>query len=602
MASSLSDLAGSSDQTGSVLIAATPTAGPSAATGVAPPGAGAPLPRWFVRTSCAAILLAYFTMLGGFGLGEPDEGRYAEIPREMIELGDWLTPHLNYVKYFEKPPLLYWMTAVDFQLFGTSEFVARLCPALFGLLGICVAYTLGRSMYGAWVGYAAAAVLAASPLYFGLSQVLVLDMPLSGLMALALASFWFAYTRPRTRRPFVLLCYLATALAVLTKGPVAALLTAGIITLFLVLRSDLRALRWTLSPLGIGAFLLVALPWFILVSVRNPEFAQYFIVNQHLQRYLSTPEHHEPIWYFVPIIFAGMLPWSAFVLLSPGAATHFVRRLLRRRVSAGGLYLVAWNAVIFVFFSLSTSKLGTYVVPLFCALAILLGRLLQEIVAGGRIRVLRRGYVGVLVLGIALIPGALITARFTDPWRVPLIAHRMYAGSVILLVTASAALALLRRSHPQASLAALFLGILALQVTAISGREVSWEFRPLGLAIRQQARSDDVLVAYRQYVQSIPFYARRRVVMVLDESQLSPSSVHELAFGSRQGNQRAFFWRSDDELLDAWRSERRIFLVLNRTDLDRLRPRMQPAPREIAAHTKKVVVVNFPQGVRTDAR
>jgi 4-amino-4-deoxy-L-arabinose transferase-like glycosyltransferase len=564
-------------------------------------------PVWLVCTLSAAIVLTYFVMLGGFGLGEPDEGRYAEIPREMIALGDWVTPHLNYVKYFEKPPLLYWITAISFRLFGLSEFVARLGPALFGLLGIGVAYALGRSMYGAWVGCAAAAVLAASPLYFGLSQVLILDMPLSGLMAVALGSFWFAYTQPRRRRIFIPLLYLATALAVLTKGPVAVLLTGGIIALFLLLRGDLGALRWALSPLGICVFLVVALPWFVLVSLRNPEFPEYFIVNQHLRRYLTTPEHHEPIWYFVPIVFGGTLPWSGFVLLSPGVLGRFLQRLMRRRVSAGALYLVVWSAVIFVFFSLSTSKLGTYVLPMFCALAVLLARLLEKIVAAGDTQVLRRGYIGVLVLGIAMIPGALITAQVTDHWRVPLIVDRMYIGSLILMLAASAALVLLRRSRLQArraeaSLVALFLGILALQVTAISGREVSWEFRPIGMAIRQQLRPDDLVVGYRQYVQSVPFYTRHRVVMVLDESQLGPSSVHELAFGSRQGNQRAFFWRTDDELLDAWKSGRRIFLVINRTDLDRLRPRMQPPPREIAAYTKKVVVVNFAEPAGTDDR
>ena len=144
-----------------------------------------------------AIVLAYLCLLGGFGLAEPDEPRYAEIAREMIELRDWVTPHLNYVKYFEKPPFVYWLTAINFELFGMSEFVARLWPALFGLIGIMTAYVLGRSMYGAWTGYVAAALLAATPLYFGLSQILTLDMPLTTLMTVGLAAFWFAYSDDR---------------------------------------------------------------------------------------------------------------------------------------------------------------------------------------------------------------------------------------------------------------------------------------------------------------------------------------------------------------------------------------------------------------------
>src|SRR5512143_3575900 len=179
-----------------------------------------------------AIPLAYFCTLGAFALAEPDEPRYAEIPREMIESSDWVTPRLNYVKYFEKPPLIYWLTAVNFELFGMSEFVARLWPAIFAMVGIGMTGALGRSMFGPWTGYAAAALLATTPLYFGLSQTLILDMPLTGLMTVALGAFWFAYTGDRWRAPFVWLLYAATALGVLTKGPVAPLLTGAIIVAF----------------------------------------------------------------------------------------------------------------------------------------------------------------------------------------------------------------------------------------------------------------------------------------------------------------------------------------------------------------------------------
>ena len=188
-------------------------------------------------------------MLGAFALAEPDEARYAEIPREMIESGDWVTPHLNYVKYFEKPPLVYWLTAINFQLFGMSEFVARLWPAIFALLGIGMAYALGRSMFGPWTGYAAAALLAATPLYFGLSQIFILDMPLSGLMTVSARRLLVRlHATPNGARPYVWLLYAATALAVLTKGPVAPLLIGAIIVSFLLLQRNLGALRWLVNP------------------------------------------------------------------------------------------------------------------------------------------------------------------------------------------------------------------------------------------------------------------------------------------------------------------------------------------------------------------
>ncbi len=544
------------------------------------------VPSVVVCTFCIAVPLTFFCTLGFFALSEPDEPRYAEIAREMIELGDWVTPHLNYVKYFEKPPLVYWLTAASFELLGMSDFVARLWPAVFGLVGIGMAYVLGRSMYGPWTGSVAAALLAATPFSFGLSQFVTLDMPLSGLMAVALGAFWFAYTDRRRRLWFVLLLYAATAFAVLTKGPVAALLTGGILMGFLVVHRNLGALRWLLSPVAIAVFLVIALPWFVLVSQRNPEFVEFFFVKQHLSRFLQPDEHRQPLWYFVPILLVGMLPWTAFVLFAPRRVAQFTARCVRLRVSTGGLYCVVWSAVVFAFFSLSGSKLATYILPMFCPLAILAARFFEQTMSGGRADVLRAGYVALLVLAIGALVGAAVTGEVLDDWRTGMIVSRVYLGAPVLGVAASVALALLRRRALQGSLAALLLGMLVLQVIAISGRVVGAQYEPLGRAIRAHARPDDQIIQYAHYVQGIPFYGRRRTVLV--------GAWGELDFGSRQGDQSAFFWKSDAQLLDAWRArERRMFLVINRVELEPLLPHMDPPPRQIAAHWKKVVVVNF---------
>jgi len=533
-----------------------------------------------------AILLAYLGTLGAFALAEPDEPRYAEIPREMIESGDWVTPRLNYVKYFEKPPLIYWLTAIDFQLFGMSEFVARLWPAVFALIGIGMAGALGRSMFGPWSGYAAGAVLAATPLYFAFSQILILDMPLTGLMTVALGAFWLAYANARWRAPWVWLLYAATALAVLTKGPVAPLLIGAIIVAFLVLERDLRALRWALNPVGIGLFCLIAMPWFILVNHRNPEFVDFFVIKQHVSRFLTPDEHREPLWFFVPIVLGGMLPWTAYALFAPRLLARFVVRMATRRVSAATLYCVLWATIIFAFFSLSGSKLATYILPIFCPLAILAARFFERMMVTGRADVLQRGTLTLLVFAVLMILGAAISREVVDAWQMDVILPALYLGGVLLGAAALVALVLLRWRGPQACLATLMLGMLALQVVAMTRRGFAAEYRPLGLAIRTQARPDDAVVAYRHYVQAIPFYSHRRSVMV--------GGHGELDFGSRQGDQTAFFWDTDTQLIDAWRTPgRRVFLIINRVELEPLLSALQPAPRQVAAHGKKVIVVNF---------
>jgi len=540
--------------------------------------------RAWVLAFGLVIGVTYFGTIGLYALAEPDEPRYAEIPREMIELGDWVTPHLNYVKYFEKPPLVYWLTAISFEAFGMHEWTARVWPALFGLLGIVMAYVLGRAMFDSWTGYAAAALLAATPLYFGLSQILVLDMPVSALMTVALGCVWLAYTGVR-RQLFTVLAYAATALAVLTKGPMAPLLTGAIVILFVALQRDIGALRWLWSRLGVLVFVAIALPWFIVVSARNPEFLNFFIIEQHVDRFLRPHEHQQPLWFFVPIVVAGILPWSAFVLLAPRVAAHFLRQAVRRRLSPAVLYCVIWSAVVFGFFSLSGSKLGTYILPMFCPLAILLARFFRSVIVRNDTPILVRGGVAMLVLAVAALIGAVIAPAVVDDPAVEQVVPSIYASAVVIALTAAGALIAVRRRNPQTAFAILLMGVLVLQGVAFTARRAATQYRSIALTIGRLAQPQDQVVHYRQYVLGINFYARRRVVLV--------GPPGELTLGSLQGDQHEFFWDSEEALLHAWKSPRHIFLVIDRVELDALQTRLQPAPRQIAAQGKKVVVVNF---------
>ena len=540
--------------------------------------------RAWVLAFGLVIGVTYFGSIGYYPLAEPDEPRYAEIPREMIELGDWATPHLNYVKYFEKPPLVYWLTAIGFEAFGIHEWTARVWPALFGLIGIVMTYVLGRAMFDAWTGYAAAALLAAAPLYFGLSQIVVLDMPVSALMTVALGCVWLAYTNVR-RQLFMVLAYAATALAVLTKGPVALLLTGATVVLFIVLQRDIGALRWLWSWLGVFAFVAIALPWFIVVSARNPEFVNFFVIEQHVDRFLRPHEHQQPLWFFVPILVAGFLPWSAFVLLAPRVAARFLRQATSLRLSPAVLYCVIWSAVVFGFFSLSGSKLGTYILPMFCPVALLLARFFRSVIDRNDTPVLVRGCIALLVLAAAVFIGAVIAPEVVDDPAMGQVMPSVYATAVVLTLTAASALLVVRHGNPQTAFAILLMGILVLQGVAFTARRVATEYRSMGMTIGRLAQPQDLIVHYRQYVLGINFYARRRVVLV--------GGPGELTLGSLQGDQHEFFWNGDEALLEAWKSPRHIFLVIDRVELDPLKTRLQPAPRQIAAQGKKVVVVNF---------
>ncbi len=532
----------------------------------------------------AAIAVAYLSTIGWFPMSEPDEARYAEIPREMLARGDWITPYLNHVKYFEKPPLLYWLVAGSYAVFGFHELCARLWPVLFAFVGMAVTYGLGASMWNARTGAVAVALLASSPLYFGLSQVLSLDMPLAALLLVAVGAFWIAYTHPPRRRAAVALFYAAMALAVLTKGPVSVLLVVGLVAAFVILRWEWSILGWLLSPSGLLLFVAIALPWHLAVGLRNPEFAEFYVVDQHLKRYLSPHEHQEPLWFYVPVILGGAAPWVLLCLCLPAAWRPPLLALLRRQAPPATLYTVLWAVVVFVFFSLSGSKLATYVLPLFPALALLMARGL-DVGLERYPRSLRRAAMVVTCIGVLLIVAAFVVGEVVDDPNGPTIVSRLLLSGSLILVVGAAAVYFARKGDALSSLAGLVVAMLCFQLVAISGRNLARSYKELGLTIAQHASREDLVVSYGHFTQGIPLYSGRRTVLVGTRS--------ELDFGSRQGDHARYFWAGDDEVVQHWASGEHLFLVINRVELEKLRPRLLPPPHELAGEGKKVVVVNF---------
>ncbi len=356
-----------------------------------------------------ALLLAWFGSLDYRKLIKPDEGRYAELAREMAVSGDWLTPRLNGIKYFEKPPLQYWATAAAYKAFGANEWTARLWAGLTGFLGILLAGFAGRRLFGPQAGVLAAATLASSLLYLAMGHMNTLDMGLGFFLELAVFGFLLAQTSPDSGRRWMLIAWTGLALAVLSKGIVALVLTGGTLVLYSLLTRDVSPWRKFEFARGLPLFLLIVAPWFVAVSLANPEFPRFFFIHEHFERFLtSVHRRYQPAWYFVPIFLLGALPWTTLALQS--AAQAWSRRTATtfqpRR------FLLLWCLVVFTFFSVSSSKLPSYILPLFPALALLLADALPRI---GRKALL--GHLG-LVAAVAL--GCLILApRVNVPTRSP---------------------------------------------------------------------------------------------------------------------------------------------------------------------------------------
>jgi 4-amino-4-deoxy-L-arabinose transferase-like glycosyltransferase len=465
-----------------------------------------------VRAGHLALLLAIFglVLFGTLGLRplyKADESRYAEIPREMVASGDWLTPRLNGLKYFEKPPLQYWATAAFFKLAGESDAAARLWTALACFGGVVMVWLAGNRLFSPPAGLLAAMVLAGSPLYVLLGEINTLDMALAFFLSAAI--FSFALGR-------YYLFWAACALAVLSKGLIGIVLPLATIGLYVLLKWDWALLRKMKIPGGGALFLAICAPWFIAVSAANPEFAHFFFVQEHFQRF-TTKMHgrYQPFWYFLPILAFGIGPW-----LLPFFAS-FAK--VFRKDPAGGfdaaLFLALWALVVFAFFSASDSKLPSYILPIFPPLAVLIGRWIA--LAQPR-RLLAAQAVLTAAFGAALAAAAAFMVEKAGvrpdlgavyvPWL---------AGAGLLLAAAALAAAVSAwRGRIVPAVALLALGGCGCVLTALTGHRV---LAPLYSVASQagQVQGNAPVFAVDFYDHTLPWYFRRTVTMVRYKDELA---------------------------------------------------------------------------------
>jgi 4-amino-4-deoxy-L-arabinose transferase-like glycosyltransferase len=308
-----------------------------------------------------------------FRLLEPDEGRYAEIAREMLDRGDWVVPRLQGEPYLDKPPLLYWLVVLSYKVFGVHDWGARLVPALAVHGTILLTYLFGRRLLGERAAVRGALLLALGPGLVSMGRLLILDGLLTFWVTLALFSGFNALQAPPQRRVGGFGLYsIACGFGVLTKGPVAVVLVVVPLLLHLWFTTGRLDFRW--RPVAMFAVIvaLINAPWYAAVSIARPEFGAYFFVKHNLMRFLAPFDHLEPVWYYAPVLAGGLLPAT---LLAP----RFARWLLsgdadaaRKRTPELGFCLLAGGWCV-LFFTLSGSKLPTYILPAFAPLALAFG-------------------------------------------------------------------------------------------------------------------------------------------------------------------------------------------------------------------------------------
>jgi 4-amino-4-deoxy-L-arabinose transferase-like glycosyltransferase len=336
------------------------------------------------RSTDVIVLIAFcgFLFFAGLqivGLVGADEPRYAQIAREMLQRGDWVTPVLYGQPWLEKPPLYYWCAMLAYRATGgVSDWAARLPSAILCSLMVFFIYVWARH-FRRGMQLDAALITATSALMIGFGRSASTDMPLTATFTVAMLCWYGWYSNQN--RGWLLGFYLFAGLGTLAKGPVAILLAVLIIVAFAALRRDGRLILRTLWPPGILLYLAVTLPWFTAVQRANPEFLRIFFLQHNVERFSTNLYHHiQPFWFYLPVALLAFVPWIVFVVTAIVDAIRDWRFSVQQPSGVEDLrtYLVVWLLVPIAFFSLSRSKLPGYILPAVPAGTILLANFIRR--------------------------------------------------------------------------------------------------------------------------------------------------------------------------------------------------------------------------------
>jgi len=528
---------------------------------------------WLIDLFFMISLLGIFYALwiGGHALFTPDEGRYSEIAREMVVTGDYITPRLNGVAFLDKPVLYYWLQASAIQLFGLKEWALRFWPAFMGVLGCVLTYFTGRTLFNRRTGILAAVILATSPLYYGAAHYANLDLEVAVLISITLFFSVLALHAESTKRQvlFFILAYIFCGLAALTKGLIGIVFPAMIMGLWILMLNRFHVIKQMRLVTGLILFLAITIPWYYLVQQANPEFLHFFFVTQQISRFLTHGDFNNKtaLWFYIPVVLAGFFPWSFFAIQ---AVIKNVKAVWNDRKShSAELFLLLWLVLIFIFFSIPTSKTVGYIIPIFPALALMVGHYLDSQWEMGLTKSFKAGVIGFVIASyIFSMAASTITWLSLLPITKAAIPYLTLASSAFL-IAATIAWKLLKKGKS----ARIFYCIAAMAVTGLlilsasTGVINDKSIKPVALSLKPKLKPTDEMVAYYKYYQDLPIYLERRITIVADWTApdiiKKDNWLREMWFGMPFQNTKD--WLINDEAFwQRWNSNKRLFVIMNK--------------------------------------
>ncbi|NJA88043.1 glycosyltransferase family 39 protein [Rhodocyclus tenuis] len=533
--------------------------------------------------------VVWFGTLDYRKLIQPDEGRYAEIAREMVVSGDYVTPRLNGLKYFEKPALQYWITAGAFKTFGEHDWVARFWPGLSGFLSVLLAFFTAQRLFGPRAALLGTVAFASTLFVVLIGHINTLDMGLSFFLQLALSGMLLANRDEATaseRRRWMLIVWVALAGAMLSKGLIALVLCGGTLVVYSLLARDFSPWRRLELLRGIPLFLLLVTPWFVAVSLANPEFFHFFFIHEHFERFLTKAHgRYQPAWYFFAVLLLGALPWTLMLLQGWLGAWFRERR--------GGFqpqrFLVVWAWVILLFFSASSSKLPSYILPMVPALAMLTGVWLAR-VERRTLLVHMLAVVVVALVALYFAPSIVDNADAETPLEM-MSAYARWAtvAAYVLLAGAVGGTLLVAWRRLEAGILLLSLaGLLSLTIVIQGHENFGYSNSSYHLAqdVKPVLPPDVPFYSVGMYEQTLPYYLKRTLTLV--------NYRDELSFGIDQ--QPELWVPSFEEFRTRWIAGGDAFAVMSLSTYTSFVA--SELPMEVVARDTRRIVVRRPQ---TDA-
>ncbi len=478
----------------------------------------------------------FFYGLGAFGLIGADEPRYAQVAREMLERNDWVTPTLGGHAWLEKPPLYYWQAMLSYSVLGVTDVAARIPAAVDATLLVVVVYLFFRK-FRPGVQVDTALIAASCAGVIGYARAASMDIALASTFAIGMLAWWAWWES--AKRIYLAAFYVFMALGMLAKGPVAPLLAGVIIVAFAVASRDVKLIAKTLWLPGMLLFCVVALPWYVAVDLRNPQFFREFILEHNLARFSSNLYHHpEPFWYYIPVTALALFPWVAFVI---AALWESARAWLSERNEKSvqldlelqfSTFACCWLVVPIVFFSISQSKLPGYILPAVPAGALLLANYLLSHFEMEESFPRWMGLVHAVIASVPLLPAVLIGFLVKDH-RLPGGRPLAYAIAVTAVLCIAIAITLMSRARLRMlrfiTLIPVVLAVAAVLKMGTVAIDQKLSARPLALELASVEMQRMPLAVYgvqREMEYGLAFYRNQEIVRY--ESGNIPPGQHLL--------------------------------------------------------------------------